>query len=293
MSNLKSPLRYAEQIKKLEGHNMAVPNHDFALKVLAEKNYYRLTGYALQFRVDENNSDYVTGTSFEKVYKIYCFDEVLRNLLKKYVEIIEVYFRTQISYNFAITKCVLPPHDQHYDRNNYYNKKDFDEVMENFSHDKKYYHDSLVMQHHIKNYQGKLPLWAMVEMLSFSNLSKLYACMYSSDQSVIASAVGSGPTTLKNHLHCLSILRNKCAHAARLYNTAFNPPASFNSSFLKNHPEVKNTTLFAYILVLMKRLPNEHTRRLFSVDLQAVIDEYKNDVDLSLVGFPPNYSDFL
>ena len=46
-----------------------------------------------------------------------------------------------------------------------------------------------------------------------------------------------GKDTLENHLHCLSVLRNKCAHAARMYNTDFNPPAKFTSSFLRKHPE--------------------------------------------------------
>lgn len=293
MYNLKKPLTYSEQLEKLKSHNMIIEDPELALKILSEKNYYRFTGYALQQRVDENNSDFIESTSFNKVYQIYRFDETLRNLLKKYIEIIEIYFRTQISYNFSISKCIDPPHDQHYDENNYYNKKGFNDVMTNISHDKKYYHDSLIMQHHIKKYNGKLPLWAMVEMLSFSNLSKLYACMYFSEQNLIAASTGSGHLTLKNHLHCLSLLRNKCAHAARLYNTTFNPPAKFNSSFLRKHPEVKAATLFAYILILLKRLPDNKTRKLFSMELQSIIDEYIDYIDLSLIGFPDNYLDFL
>ena len=70
-----------------------------------------------------------------------------------------------------------------------------------------------------------MPLWVMVELMSFSNISKLYSSMYISEKETIAQAVGIKYKTLENHLHCLSVLRNKCAHAARLYNTEFNPPA--------------------------------------------------------------------
>lgn len=293
MYNLKKPLTYSEQLEKLKAHNMIIEDSELALTILSEKNYYRFTGYALQQRVCENDSDFVESTSFNKVYQIYRFDETLRNFLKKYIEIVEIYFRTQISYNFSISKCINPPHDQHYDENNYCNKKGFNDVMANISHDNKYYHDSLIMQHHMKKYNGKLPLWAMVEMLSFSNLSKLYACMYFSEQNLIAAAVGSGRSILKNHLHCLSLLRNKCAHAARLYNTTFSLPAKFNSSFLKNHPEIKANTPVAYILVLLKRLPNDETRKYFSIELQSIIEQFADDVDLSLIGFPCNYLDFL
>lgn len=292
MNALKPPLLYEEQINKLKEHNMNIECQDFAIEVLSRTNYYRLSGYALQQRTSTSNSDYISGTSFERTYKIYCFDCMLRSFLRKYIEIVEIYFRTQISYNFAIAKCTNPPHDQHYDANNFYNKVGYKEVMANFSRDKKYYHDSLIMQHHLQNYEGKLPLWVMVEMLSFSNLSKLYACMYNSEQAAIASAVGSGANTLKNHLHCLAVLRNKCAHAARLYNTDFNPPAKFNTSFLRKHPEIHSTTLFAYILVLWKRLPDKKTQSLFKTELQAIIDEYSEYIDFECIGFPQNYLEF-
>ena len=91
---------------------------------------------------------------------------------------------------------------------------------------------------------------------------KLYSSMYYSEKDAIAHMVGIGRDTLENHLHCLSVLRNKCAHAARMYNTDFNPPAKFTTSFLRKHPEIKNNSLFAYTLVLLKRLPDESSKNL-------------------------------
>ena len=93
----------------------------------------------------------------------------------------------------------------------------------------------------------------------------------------------------ENHLHCLSVLRNKCAHAARMYNTNFNPPAKFTTSFLRKHPEIKNNSLFAYTLVLLKRLPDEDSKKSLIHTVETVINEYRGDIDLSLIGFPENY----
>ena len=101
--------------------------------------------------------------------------------------------------------------------------------------------------------------------------------------------VGAGRDTLENHLHCLSVLRNKCAHAARMYNTEFNPPAKFTTSFLRKHPEVKNNSLFAYALILLKRLPDDESKRSFIQTVETVINEYRSDIDLKLIGFPKNY----
>ncbi len=181
------------------------------------------------------------------------------------------------------------PFDQHYDRNNFYNKKGYDEVIDSFKRERNYYKDSLIVKHHKYKYNGKMPLWVIVELMSFSNLSKLYSSMYYSEKDIIAQNVGIGRSTLENHLHCLSVLRNKCAHAARLYNTEFYPPAKFTTEFLKKNREIRNNSLFAYVIVLLKRLPEKKSKIDFIQSLENVIDSYKDDIDMSLIGFPENY----
>ena len=99
--------------------------------------------------------------------------------------------------------------------------------------------------------------------------------------------------TLENHLHCLSVLRNKCAHAARMYNTDFNPPAKFTKSFLRKHPEIKNNSLFAYTLVLLKRIPDEDSKKSLIQTVEMLMEEYKDDIDMGLIGFPENYVEIM
>ena len=65
--------------------------------------------------------------------------------------------------SIVICKCIKAPHDQHYDENNFYNKKGYKEVMENFSREKNYYKDSLIVKHHKLKYSSKMPLWVIVE----------------------------------------------------------------------------------------------------------------------------------
>ena len=113
--------------------------------------------------------------------------------------------------------------------------------------------------------------------------------MYISEKSEIAKAIGVNYTTLENHLHCLSVLRNKCAHRARLYNTELYPPAKFTSEFLKRNPEIKNNSLFAYMLILLKRLPDKQSKQELIESVQNLIEQYKNDIDIKLMGFPTNY----
>ena len=290
---LKQPMSYEEQLHRLITHGIVVDDRDRAIDILKRVNYYRFTGYALQFRVSPEDSTYVENTNFDTVYNLYMVDEKLRDLFRMYIEKAEVYYRTQIAYGFAMNKYTQPPYDQHYDENNYYNKNGYKEVIESFKREKKYYKDSLIVKHHKDKYDSRMPLWVMVELMSFSNLSKLFSSMYYSEKDAIAQAVGISKTTLENHLHCLSVLRNKCAHAARLYNTEFNPPAKFTSTFLEKHPDLKNNSLFAYALVLLKRLPDQKSKKSYVEAIKVLMEQYEEDIDMSLIGFPDDYLEIL
>lgn len=49
------------------------------MDILKRVNYYRFTGYALQFRENPFGSNYIEGTTFETVYHLYKVDEILRD----------------------------------------------------------------------------------------------------------------------------------------------------------------------------------------------------------------------
>ena len=121
--DLKKPLTFDEQLDKLATHGMIIGDREKAKDILKRINYYRFTGYALQFRQEPSGSGYIQGTTFETVYHLYKVDEILRDTFRRYIEKAEVYYRTQIAYGFSIAKCTAVPHDQHYDENNFYNKK--------------------------------------------------------------------------------------------------------------------------------------------------------------------------
>jgi len=136
-------------------------------------------------------------------------------------------------------------------------------------------------------------VFLLVALMPFSNMSKLYSAMYYSEKDAIAGMVGTGRDTLENHLHCLSVLRNKCAHAARMYNTDFNPLTKFTTRFLRKHPEIKNNSLFAYTLVLLKRLSDEESKQSLIRTVETVINEYRSDIDMNLIGFPEKYLEIM
>ena len=116
--NLKKPLTFDEQLDKLIAHGMVILDREKAKNILKKVNYYRFTGYALQFRKAPSDSSYIEGTTFETVYRLYKVDEILRDTFRRYIEKVEVYYRTQIAYGFSTAKCIEEPYDQHYDETN-------------------------------------------------------------------------------------------------------------------------------------------------------------------------------
>ncbi len=67
---LKPPLSYENQIEQLKKNGIEISDHETALSILSETNYYRLSGYTLQFRNEPQKSHYQAGTSFEKIYNL-------------------------------------------------------------------------------------------------------------------------------------------------------------------------------------------------------------------------------
>lgn len=290
--DLKPPLSYDDQVTRLIEHHMQVPSKKDASTFLSYVNYYRLTGYALQFR-DKNGQDYKEGTSFETVKNIYRFDAELRGILRDALDEAEACFRTQIANGFSMVKCVEAPYDGHYHADNFYQKELYEKVMESLKREEQRREDSLVVQHHKTRYGDQLPLWVIVEMLSFSSLSTLYAAMYLSEQEKIAAMRGQTPKVMKNHLHALTVLRNKCSHGQRLYNVPMRPPAMLGSGYLRNHPEVRSDTLFADVVVLMRNLPERESRIQLNNRLCSCIVKYGSSIELECLGFPANYKQLL
>lgn len=284
---LKAPLTIDEQIIELNRHGIRVENQEEANSILRKVGYYRLSGYWLSYKTNGQE------TTLDNVFALYRFDEELRAILRRYIEQVEMYYKNLIGTEISLLKCNEPPYDQHYDVNNYYDKEGIQNTLDRFKKEQRYYRESAIVKHHKAKYANRMPLWVMMELMTFSSMSMYFKALYISDKEMIAGKVGISYKTLENHLHCLSVFRNMCAHGARLYDITFNPPARFTKGFLKSHPDIKNDSLFAYILVLMKRLLIDDDRKKLRDQLNRLIKKYKENIELEKIGFPENYREEL
>ena len=65
--DLKKPIGFLEQVDKLKSHGIVVTDEKKAEEILKRINYYRLTGYALQFQKSPEDSDCIAGTTFDQI----------------------------------------------------------------------------------------------------------------------------------------------------------------------------------------------------------------------------------
>lgn len=286
---LKPALTFDEQVARLEQRDMLIDDVDFARRFLSMTNYYRFSGYSFLFQ--KQNDHYKANTHFEAITKIMEFDRKMRRLLMSALETAEIYARTQIAYWFSLS------HDKnggaYYDPAHFKSSLYHADFLSNLQTQIAKNADKPYVAHHIQNYGGKMPLWCAVELISFSKLSQFFGNLKLDDQKYIARNMGLDENYVRNWLHCFSVLRNTCAHYGRLYATVYAPPVSLGRKTLRNHPELAQDTLFAYIIALLRFLPEPQDRDALKNGISDIVVDYKPFIELSAIGFPDNWNALL
>jgi abortive infection bacteriophage resistance protein len=197
MNQVKPFRTYQGQIERLRTHGCQIEDPSFAEAVLSIVSYYRLSAYFLPFKQKDGN--YNPGTSFKQVYHIYEFDRKLRTVLFAAVSRIEVFLRSQFAYYHAEQYGPLGYMDsinfrtRNHDHARFI-KKITDEIRNNAK--------VPFVQHHIQNYDGQFPAWAIMELFTFGMLSRFYADLKTQDQKNLAKTLfGLNPKILSSWLH--------------------------------------------------------------------------------------------
>lgn len=281
--DIKNPTTYEEQIEILKSRNLIIENEDRAVSILQRVNYYRLSAYTLTYK---NNNGIYEKVSIENVYNLYKFDKNLRNLILPMLEDIEIAFRTHISYLIAHKYGALGYKNSKNFRNSKYH-----ESMLKTLNDEIERSDEIFVTHHKNKYNGVFPVWVIIEVATFGDLSKMYSNLLDVDKDEIAKKYYNAKCEyVSSWLYALSNLRNKCAHFSRLYNKKLTiTPRLFRADKKRG---IKNNTIFADIYVIGRLTKEKKEWGNFVTKLSALIDQY-DVVDLKYLGFPDDWDDIL
>jgi len=225
----KPHLSFEKQVEHLKSNGLTVPNEAFALKKLSHINYYRLSAYFLTFQYPKKSTKagfFHEETEFRQIIQLYDFDAKFRRLIFGALEVIEVYMRTQIAYH----------HTENYGAFGYLSHENFQCSIDEFEalvHDMKQESkrsDEKFIKHFRQTYNSNdLPLWSIVEVLSFGTISKLFYAMHNDDKKRVIEQIPVTTTVFSKWLHSLTILRNICAHHSRVWNKELRVPFAIPS----------------------------------------------------------------
>lgn len=282
---VKQPTTYEQQVEKLRSRGCIVEDPGLCIQKLREINYYRLTAYFISFWQENDHDKYKPGTNFNTVYNIYEFDKKLRGILFSAIEDVEIFLRSTISYYHAHKYGALGYLDPQNFRSQKHNAGRFNDIInEAIRHNQ----NAPFVKHHINKYGGKLPIWVMVEILTFSNISFFFSDMKMADQKAIArNCFSAHQNAVSSWLLCCSNLRNHCAHYGRLYNRTFTAiPSSLRLS-----PD-EGRQLWGAIMAL-RALYHDSTKWNDSVctPLAVLLERYHESIDLSCIGFPEDWQE--
>ena len=88
-----------EQIDILKNKGLVISDTKYAKEVLLRENYFFLNGYRHLF-VNKDRS-FKQGTRFEELYSLFLFDRHLRNIIFKYLLVIENNLKSIFSYQLS------------------------------------------------------------------------------------------------------------------------------------------------------------------------------------------------
>lgn len=282
---LKQPTTFEDQVQLLREKNIVVDDTNSCIDFLKKVNYYRLSAYYLPFKGPDGKC--LHNIPFNQVQKIYEFDKELRELILGAIEEIEIHMRTQMAYY----------HSHKYGADGYllsssYNARhDHESFKKHISSCIKENQKTLVVQHHMKKYGGKFPLWVIIEFFSIGMLSHFYRGMKTSDKKAIAKRLyGTSHFVLESWTRCITDLRNKCAHYSRLYYTIF--PAT--PKMPKGTKYIPTRRLFAQLYMLKFMYPDSKKwEENFVKPLIKLTQKYKPYINLKHLDFPYHWKSLL
>ena len=180
----KQILTIEQQVQSLKNAGMSIPSDEEAAKYLQKVGYYRLRGYTYTF-YDNASKQYRAGTDFTKIVKLYEFDTKLSSLLFSYLSVIEVSLRVRLTESLLIFGDSLILADPTPFKNKQIYWKNHASICSEIgrSHD-------VFIKHNFINHDGKIPLWAAVEVLSFGTLSRIIKNLNTGSGSAYAKLSG-------------------------------------------------------------------------------------------------------
>ena len=298
-------LTYDQQLDKLINEKkLCITDCEKAKEILKDIGYFSLIGgYKTPF-VNPMTRIYEDNTTFEDIYALYQFDQTLRELVFKYLCQVERKLRQLISYSFChlhgeMQTAFLDPSNYNSSPKNTVAVNRLISILE-YQANRNTEHAYLVHQRQVYH---NVPLWVLVNALTYGQISKLYTLLPFRLQSDISKEFPKvNERGLERYLKILTLFRNVCAHNERLF--SFRTQIDFPDTVLHaklNIPKKGNQyllgkrDLFGLVIAFRYLLPRQSFIEFKRSLIKSIAHYHKQssriskDSLLAMMGFPANW----
>ncbi len=296
-----------EQIDILKEKGLTIKDKAYTKEVLLRENYFFLSGYRHLFMKSENKKQFLPGTRFEELYSLFLFDRTLRNIIFKYLLVIENNLKSITSY---VLSKKYGYREKDYLRSKNFTKdptrqKQVNDLIGKMKRQIRINGAQHTATEHYSSQYGYIPLWILVKVLSFGIVSELYTILTPDDQKEIAKIYNIEIDDLMDYLPMLANYRNLCAHEDILYenktrkeidNTIFHKLLKIPRDEEGIYKYGKND-LYALVIILKQMLrESDFKNMVMEIDnainaLSYNLLTIKVDKVIDRMGFPKNWRD--
>ena len=282
-------LNIPEQINLLKEKGLSVTPENDAERWLSHVSYFRLKNYTNKFK-DYKTGNFISNSTFDQVIRLYLFDRELKFVLFDAIETIEVAIKTLISNSMAHT------HGAHWymKREHFSHTFNFDGFLASLEKEVSDSDEPSIKQYkQCFDYPELPPCWMIIELLSFGKVSKIFEHLSARDIKLSICWKYNLPDNIfANWLHCITQLRNRCAHHSRIVYRSMAKtitlPSRAKHRFLDEVNEINLSSLYATICCLQYLTNKIHPESKFKKNLIALIDN-NTDIDYHFMGFTENW----
>jgi abortive infection bacteriophage resistance protein len=273
-----------EQITKLKKLELELSyfEEEKLKELLLDIGYYRL-GFYSYYYFDNNTNKFFKGIKISDIINLYYLDIDLKYLLLKYINRIEINFRTKLVYYISM---------KYKDNSRWYVD---DTIMDANSikifkssvYTEKFKNDNLTLKKHHNKYPNDefAPCWKVFEYLTFGAIISILGNI--KDQSVkqiIADKYGiKDLNKFFKFLHTVRQVRNICAHSGVLFD--YTLPLSVNTvpQIMFNKGDRNSLDASIKVIGFFIQTISENRYKDFKKDIKYFFDERKKDLFLEKI----------
>ncbi len=285
-------LSIEEQIERLKKNGLIIDDEIVAKKYLSIISFFRLASYWRPMEKEKSLHQFKPDSRFENALSLYYFDKELRALIFSAIQSIEIALRTKVIHEFSMVYGPFWFMENKLVKNEKLQQENMASLRKELNRSK----EDFIQEHYHKYSTPDMPpAWKTLEVASFGVLSKLYGNF--KDKNVKKSIARSFGVPqheyLESWMRSIAVLRNCCAHHARIWNRRFSMipqlPKTMSGDWI-NLSDLDTHKLYVLLCCIVYWLNSIYADNDFVKKTKLLLRRYPN-VDISAMGFPKNWEE--